>query len=100
KNRWGHAGFAAEALDGVACDLHRGERLLEGVVAKEVERNVGLGIHGIARTNNDGMVVTIDGDELALRFIGRDDRNERRRRWRERSKRFWRFKDGCEVLRL
>ena len=55
---------------------HGGERFLEGCVTKEVERNIGFPIDGIAGTEDDAMKTAIGVIKFALGVVGMDDRDE------------------------
>lgn len=45
---------------------------------EQVERNVGLGLDIVARTDGNGMKAAVEGRELLLRVRARDDSQERR----------------------
>ena len=94
------ARLPCEPVDVAFLDSHDGERLLEGVVTEQVERNVGLNIDGVAGTENNAMTPAMGVDEFALGVFGMNNRDKRHGGFDKRPDRRRRCEDRRKVFEM
>ncbi len=81
-------------------DSHGDKRLLESIVAEQVERNVGSHIDGVAGTEDDAMKPAVGVGQFALGVFGMDDREERHGGRKEGLERLRRCEDRGNVFEV